>query len=178
MASCSRSYSARAAGEVRRSPNSEMSAPEAKALSPAPVRITARTSRSACSASSRPGSATRISLDRALRLPGLLMVTTATAPATSTRSLPVPVLCRAGGLGGVMRVLSDHALGAEPVDLRARVAEFGEHLAGVVAGIRARRPDGGRRIGHPHRVAEDVQPAKGRVLHWLGHRQVLDLRVG
>src|SRR5215472_11665595 len=90
------------------------------------------------SASSRPGSAARISLDRALRLPGLLMVTTATAPATSTSSLPVPVPCRAGGLGGVIRVLSDHALSAEPVDLRARVTQFGEHLGGVGAGLRTR----------------------------------------
>ena len=64
------SYSARAAGEVRKSPNSEMSAPETKALSPAPVSTTTRTSGSACSASSRPGRSARISPVSALRLPG------------------------------------------------------------------------------------------------------------
>ena len=108
-AACPLSYSARAAGEVRCSANSEMSAPEAKALSPAPVRTTTRTSLSAWSAPSRPASAARIPLDTALRLPGLLKVTTATRPVTSTSSLSVPVSCRAGELDDVMQVLSDHS---------------------------------------------------------------------
>src|SRR5215813_5869814 len=155
------SYEARAAAEVRRSANSEMSAPETKARSPAPVRTTTRTSASACSASSRPGSAARISLVRALRLPGLWKVTTATSPVTSTSRLSVPVPCRAGELDGVMRVLSDHSVRAEPVDLRRWVAQPGEHLVGVGADAGARVPDGGRPAGHPHGVAEDVQPAEG-----------------
>jgi len=68
-----------------------MSAPDMNAASPAPVATTTRTSPSAFSAVSTPGSAARICAVRALRRAGLLKVTVATESATSTSSWSVPV---------------------------------------------------------------------------------------
>src|SRR5215472_18239753 len=148
-----------------------MSAPAVNALSPAPVITITRTSPSAFSALSTPGSAARMSADKALCLPGLLKITVATGPDTSTSSRSVPVSWRAAGLGDddVIPVLSDHCLCPEPADLRGRVAKAGEHLVGVVAVIRCRRPDGIRPTGHPHRVTDYIERAEHRVLHRLGH---------
>src|SRR5580698_2226370 len=172
---------ARASGEVRRSPNSEMSAPDTNALSPA--------------AASTAGSAERISTDMALRLAGLLNVMTATAPSTSTSSLSVPV--GRAVVGAVMRSSrgqpaperqpgamkrgppgSDHVPRPEAVDVGCAEAKPGEDVRRVLPGVRARRPDGARRAGHPDRVAHDVQPAKLGMLHRGRHPQVLYLRVG
>src|SRR5215472_14784464 len=176
-----RSYCARASGDVRCSPNSEISAPDANALSPAPVTTSTRTSGSASRDASTPGSAARISLDSALRLAGLLKVTTAIAPATSTSSLSVPVSRGAGEVVDVMPVPirpSDHAVRAQLLDRLARIAQLIQYLVGVVADIGTRCPHGRRRIGHAHGVAHDVELAEHRVRHRLRHHQVLDLRVG
>src|SRR5262249_62407512 len=54
---------------------------------------------------------------------------------------------------------SDHPVGAEPGDLRGRVAKLAEHIAGVVAQVGTWRPDGWRRVGHLDGVADDVQPS-------------------
>ena len=70
-AACSRSIrGAGAAGDVRCSPNSEMSAPDTNALSPAPVTTMTRTSGSDCRAARRPGSAARISVTGRCAWPG------------------------------------------------------------------------------------------------------------
>src|SRR5215472_1143279 len=110
-----------------------MSAPDVNALSPAPVTTITRTSPSSFSAVSSPGSAARMSADRALRLPGLLNVTMATGPVTSASSRSVPVWWRAAGLGDVIPVLSDHCFGSQPVDLRRGVTQADEYLVGVGA---------------------------------------------
>src|SRR5215469_15988712 len=132
-----------------------MSAPDANALSPAPVTTSTRTSGSASSAASTRGSAARISPERALRLAGLLKVTSAIALATSTSSLSVPVSPVPG--------TSDHPFSAELVNRVARVAQLIKHLVGMVTGVRARRPHSRRRIAHAHSVTHDFQLAEHRV---------------
>src|SRR5215472_4386848 len=173
------SYWARASGDVRCSPNSEMSAPDANALSPAPVTTSTRTPGSASSAASTPGSAARISLESALRFAGLLKVTTAIMSVTSTSSLSVPVSRGAGEVIDVIRVpSSNHPGRAQLVNRLARVAQLIQYLVRLIADVGTRCPDAWRGIHYPDSVANDVQPAEHRVRHRLRHRQVLDLRVG
>src|SRR5258708_988502 len=91
------SYSAMAAGVARFSPNSEMSAPETKARSPAPVTMIARTVGSALNASMMRTTPCHIAIDTALCRAGWLKIIQPIAPSViaTIRSLPVsiPVSC-------------------------------------------------------------------------------------
>src|SRR3984885_13205723 len=140
-----------------------MSAPDMNAASPAPVATTTRTSPSAFRAVSTPGSAARICAVRALRRAGLLKVTVATEPATSTSSWSVPVSWFRIAMQQPFWNALDHRVGAQLFDLRRRVAQLGEDIVGVVARIGGRGPDGARRAGHPPRVADEVARAASRM---------------
>jgi len=81
-------YAAADTGSLRRSLNSEMSAPDAKASSPCPRMTTTRTSRSAASGAMAPGIASHISRRTAFRRAGLRSVSHATPPVARSTSIP------------------------------------------------------------------------------------------
>src|SRR5215510_14225225 len=161
-----------ASGVARSSPKREMSAPDTKALPPAPVTTTTRTSLSRANFSRMAVAASHMSSDTALRRSGLLKVSVPTPPSlcasTLSVSLIVPVLVCAA---------SERVGAAQRRDLFRLESELPQNRVGVLAEIGRRRRQPARRARQPHGLARHAQrPA--HLLDALRHAEMGDLRIG
>src|SRR6185437_16525213 len=103
--------------------NLEMSAPDTKALPPAPVTTTTRTALSAAKSARMPCAASHISSDTALCRSGLLNVIMPTPPSLRDSILSV---CDISDSLNCFRLV-------QRLDLIGAKTEFGENLVGVLA---------------------------------------------
>src|SRR5688572_33417654 len=113
-----------------------MSAPDTKALPPAPVSTTTRISGSRAKSSRIATAASHMGSDIALCFSGLLKVSVPTRPSLRESTLSVWVMVGS---------LSDGLAVVQRLDLVAREAELGEHLVGMLAAARRRRGEPARR---------------------------------
>src|ERR1700684_2766844 len=145
--------------EARSLANFEMSAPETKALPPAPVRTTTRTSLSAAKASSASVVASHISSDTALWRSGLLKVTSPTPASLRARILSVCDFVFISCFAVIAPLVCSDPL---PLPQRGNLAfgkaELLEHGAGMLA-LAGRPPDQtGGRARQRHRLGEQCEP--------------------
>src|SRR5262245_34016022 len=159
-------YFATASCVARSLSNLEMSAPETKALPPAPVMTMTRTALSATKSRRIASAASHISSDTALWRSGLLKVITPIAPRFSASILSV-------GMSRAPSGVSDRLRGARRGDLGIAEAELAQHRVGVRAG-------GGRRAGGATRRARQLDRLAdhARAADRLGDAEMRDLRVG
>src|SRR5579872_516381 len=106
-----------------------MSAPDTKALLPAPVRITTRTDESSANSSRISPSPVHISSDMALRFSGWLNVTSPT-PSSFAASIFPAAYSRVTPPAG-KSFISDRSLLAHLGDLLGGVADRGQHFVGA-----------------------------------------------
>src|SRR5205814_10712825 len=143
-----------------------MSAPETNALSPLPASTTTRIAASAAKSSSTGGIACHISSDTALRRSGLSNTSQPTAPSRRAAMRPL-----------ISSLLSHHALRAQPGDIGVAVLELVQDLLRVLADLRRRGLQRGRRARELHRLAQDLVAPEARMIHFGGDAEVLHLRV-
>src|SRR5579875_495213 len=163
---------AAASAEARFSANSEMSAPDTKALPPAPLTTMTRIASSRSKSSRMDWTASHISSETALRRAGLLKIRWPTAP--SFLAIILSVMGRSGMVSS-----SDDAARAQIGDRVIAVAELAQDRIGVLAelGGRAQR-FGLRRAAHIDRLADDADRAELRVVDRPRHCEMLHLRIG
>src|ERR1700693_3920361 len=107
-----------------------MSAPDTKALPPAPVTTTTRISLSAAKSARMPCAASHISSDTALCRSGLLKIRVPTPPSLRDSILSVCVIL----LNSVVPREASHRLGGVQLrDFLVGETEFLEHLVGVLS---------------------------------------------
>src|SRR5262249_20116975 len=155
-----------------------MSAPEMKALSPAPVTTTTCTSPSRANASRRSVAAIHMSSDTALRRSGLLKMRVPTAPSLRARILSVSVMCLALCIATFAgRALLERIRLAQRGDLGRLEAEFLEDRIGVLAEIGRRRRELAGRARQRHRLARHAQRLV-LLAHALRQAEMDHLRIG
>src|SRR5215510_4974506 len=166
-----------ASSVARSSPKREMSAPETKALPPAPLTTTTRTLPSRAKASRIFAAASHMSSDTALRRSGLLKIRWPTPPSRRATTLSVSVMtsillasCRAGARSHRIRL-------AERRDLARLEPELLEDCVGVLAEVGRRRRDPARRARQRHRLTGHAQRL-ALFLDALRHAEVHHLRIG
>src|SRR5271170_3450503 len=171
-----RSYSCCASAFERSLSNWLMSAPETKALLPAPVRITTRTELSAANSSRISPRPTHISTDMALRFSGWLKVispipssfaASILPPAYSTETPPLTIVS-----------ISDRSLLAHVRNLRVRVSDRVQHFIRAGARVRRRDADVLREPGDVDRRGDHFLGADRGAMHRPRHAQMFHLRIG
>src|SRR5262245_1964839 len=149
----------------RRFSNSEMSAPDTNARSPAPASTMARTCGSASKAATIFGTAAHMSSDTALSFSGWLKIIQPIPPSVRAIILLVPSstswsprgLLRAFPLPacGERENGSNHLAAAQVGDGVWTVAEVGQDRVGVLAESGRRAVDDGGRARERHRLGDD-----------------------
>src|SRR6202140_3228690 len=149
-----------------------MSAPDTKALPPAPVSTTTRISLSAAKLSRMRLVASHIGSDTALSRSGLLKVTKPTPPSLRESILSVWVMIFPFAGRGSHRfrlVQRGNVAHAEP--------EFFKYRVGVLAQLRRPRHQPRRRARQRNALADQPHLALVLLGHALGDAEMLDLRV-
>src|SRR5580704_11240102 len=163
-------YSRIASREPRFCSNSEMSAPEMKALPPLPASTTARMASSALNASRISGTAFHMSTETALCRAGLLNSIQPTAPSLRAIIRSVLVFMARLRLYDLLLVqVRDHLV----VE-----AELAQHLVGVLALVGRRIAHAARRAGELHRLVDHLDITEPRMMHGRRHAEMAHLRVG
>src|SRR5882757_9910474 len=143
-----------------------MSAPDTKALSPAPVTTTTRIAGSFSNSSRMTGIASHMSVEVALCFCGLLKTSLPTGPAFSAIML---------GVG--LKFISDHSPLAEAGDRLVVVAGLLEDGVGMLALLGSRGFHLELGATHVDGLADQLDLAQLGVLDGVRHLQVLDLRI-
>src|SRR6202142_2401419 len=152
-----------------------ISAPDTKALPPAPVTTTTRTALSAAKSARMPWAASHISSDTALCRSGLLKVIVPTPPSLRDSILSVCVIVKS------LRCSADASHGFSFVqrrDFLVGESEFLEDLVGVFADVGRARRDLARRARQLERLTDEAEPAAVGARRFLRHAKMLDLRIG
>src|SRR5580700_5511819 len=171
-----RSYSCCASALERSLSNWLISAPETKALLPAPVRITTRTELSSANSSRISPSPTHISTDMALRFSGWLKVTSPTPSSFAASILPPAHSMETPPLTIVS--ISDRSLFAHVRNLRIRIADGVQHLIRARTRLRCRHTDVLREPRDVDRRGHHLRAAAPRARHLPRHAQMFHLRIG
>src|SRR5215213_3370045 len=151
-----------------------MSAPDTKALPPAPLTTTTRTLLSRAKPSRIFAAASHMSSDTALRRSGLLNIRWPTAPSWRATTLSVAVMT------SILRVsclasARSHRIGfAQRCNLVCPESEFLEDCVGMLAEVGWRRRDPARRPRQRHRLTGHAQRL-ALFLDALRHAKVRDL---
>src|SRR6185312_12237537 len=164
------SYCAMLSADERCFSNCEMSAPEMKALSPAPLRTMTRTSGSRSKWPRMTGIACHMSSDSALRRAGLLNTIQPIAPSISA------IMRSLGEI--IFRSSSNRAVAVQSLDGIVVIPELAQHRVGVLAALRRRAVQPRRRAAQRDRLSDQVDAAERRMIDRLGDAQMLHLRVG